>query len=104
MNLLKILNTRSTLYALFIMAWVYEALFANGLGGLMVDFVVWYLGIGYGLIPICHAVINLVKPENTIKIEPLMRVNISIIVGIISGFLFGGFLNLGLILIGAEGY
>ncbi len=99
---LAVLNNKKMLYGLIPIAVIYEMLYGFGLGGMVIDFTLWYLGIGYALIPIVHSIINIINPENTIQIEPLTRVNLSIIFGILSGVLFGGFLNLGLIIIGAD--
>jgi hypothetical protein len=99
---LVVLNNKKMLYGLFPIAVIYEMLYGFGLGGMLIDFGIWFIGIGYILLPIVHSIINIINPENTIKIEPLARLNLSIILGILSGALFGGFLNLGLIIIGAD--
>jgi|SaaInlStandDraft_6_1057023.scaffolds.fasta_scaffold47331_2 hypothetical protein len=99
---LAVLNNKKMLYGLIPIAVIYEMLYGFGLGGMLIDFTLWYVGIGYALIPITQSIINIINPDNTIKIEPLTRINLSIILGIFAGVLFGGFLNLGLILIGAD--
>ncbi len=101
-NILCVLNQKKTLYALIIVAIIYEVLYGLGLGGLVVDFVIWFIGIGYILIPILQAIYNIIRPENTLKIELIARINLSLIIGVISGFIFGGLLNLGLIILGAK--
>ncbi len=101
-NFIFALNQKTTLYALLIVAFIYEVFYGFGLGGLFVDFAVWFVGIGYILIPIIHSIINLIKPENTIKIDLIGRINLSLLIGVISGVLFGGLLNLGLLILGAK--
>ena len=102
-KILAALNQKKVLYGLIVIAVIYEAIYGFGLGGMVVDFTMWYLGIGYIIIPIAQSVFNLIKPENTLKIAPILRLNLSIILGVIAGVLFGGFLNLGLLILGTDG-
>jgi len=101
-NTLIILNQKKILYALILAAFLYEVFYRNGLGGLLIDLPVWIIGIGYIFIPILHAIYNLFQPQNTFKIDIILRINLAIIIGIISDFFFGGLLNLGLIILGAK--
>ncbi|ODS30001.1 MAG: hypothetical protein SCARUB_04896 [Candidatus Scalindua rubra] len=80
---LNILSTKRTLYAVLLVAFAYEVLFGNGLGGLVVFVAVCFAGIGYILIPIVHAIYNLFRPENTLGVELVSRLNLSVIIGLI---------------------
>jgi len=101
-NALIVLNQKKTLYAFIIIAVIYEVLYGYGIGGLVIDFFVWFIGIGFILIPIFHAIFNLIRPDNTLKIEIIARINLSLIIGVLSGVLFGGLLNLGLFILGVD--
>jgi len=101
-NFINVLNQKKTLFGLIVVAIIYEIFYGFGLGGLVVDIVVWLIGIGYIIVPILHAIYNIIKPDNKIRIELAARINLSIIIGVISGVLFGGFLNLGLMILGTD--
>ena len=89
-SFIKALNNKGIFIGLLIIAVITDMVnrgssnIWESIGYLSVEILmVWFVGVGFVLVPILHAVYNLIKPQNTIRIELWSRLNLSIVLGIV---------------------
>ena len=94
-SLIKALNNKGISIGLLVVAVIADMMYRGGsniwesIGYLTVEIlVIWLIGIGFILIPILHAVYNLIKPQNTVKIELWSRLNLSMILEIVISIIY----------------
>ncbi len=89
-SFIKVLNKKGISIGLLVIAVIADMMYRGSsniwesIGYLAFEIlVVWLIGIGFILILILHVVYNLIKPQNTVKIEFWSRLNLSIILGVV---------------------